>query len=244
MLNSYNFSSLQAAGKCLQYYKYLCVDKLKTDSPDSADMHFGTALHSGLEASLTGSDSIMAFEVYWNFVKGLKVNYARYGWDELLRQGIVFLNKFDKYYKDKLQIKQLEQRLYSSYNGINIEGTPDFIGLYNGVPTLLDFKTSAYKYDADKINCAEQLYLYTYLARQAGFEVEQIMYLVFVKGESASIQKPLIKTVTTQDLNRVLDNVQRICEDLNTRQHYNKNTRNCIMGTMKCEYFDKCWSNK
>lgn len=244
-MTSHSYSHISTAYRCGQLYKYLVIDNLKTDQPESGDMKFGTAIHLAIESILTNpkADYMGLFELFWDLERGHNNKYGRYTWDDLREQGHTLLARFERLHAKKFKAFKMEERLYGRIGNIEVEGTPDFIGDYEGKKSLIDFKTSGSRYNKDKIKVSEQLYLYTELARQAfGFIPEQVVYVVFVKGSNPSIQ------CISEDFNqtrstRILQNLEKQGLEIEQKIKNNSFTRNygaCIMGEMKCQYFDKC----
>lgn len=243
-MKSFSYSALTTAYKCNQLYKYLFIDKLDPKKPKSGDMAFGTAIHLGVEAILTqGVDSVGLFDLYWNIEKTRGNRYGRYTWENLREQGHVFLTRFERLHAKKFVVMEMEQRLYGSLSDIKIEGTPDFIGDYQGKKTIVDFKTSGTRYSKSKGRTSEQLFLYAELARQNyGFLAEQILYVVFIKGTNPSIQF-VSERVTETKINLVKANVALQAQELTTKIDTSKFTRNyanCIYGETKCDFFEVC----
>lgn len=236
---SWSYSMYSDAVKCLQYFHYVYVDRLAPpqDIPNG-DLIFGSALHSALNASLRGEDGEDVFLVYWDSYKTSKVKYGRYRWDALRSLGKEFIRKYARHGKKSVLLKG-EERLYAEYSGVRLEGTPDFIGTYDGVPCVADFKTSAYNYDKDRARISLQLYLYAYLAIQNGvIAPRRLSFIVFNKSGS-SIQ--LIHEEYSESLMRIhLDNMTAYCKMLGDEPP-KRNPNSCIIGQTKCQYFDVCW---
>lgn len=242
----YRYSAIDTAQTCLQKWKYLYIDKLPSE--ESIDMHFGTALHGGLQASLEGDDGELTFEVLMQSALGQEMRQGRRDHAELMELGKVFISRFNRLHKKKFQPKYLEQSLSGKIGPYEFEGTADFIGDFDGVPSILDFKTSNYPYPKEKIQLNEQMPLYSELAKQClGYEAKQLVYYVFCKAD-ARIQ--VISTDTNKNfIDKRLENVVRW---VNMLEPYSlntvgpgveapKNMRSCIMGKdYKCGFYDKC----
>ena len=243
-MSSLSFSQYSTALECLRKYKLLYVDKLRIDGPESGDLHFGSALHMGINTLLQGGTLESAhqqFSIYWASLADQPMVYGRFTHSPLGDMGMRFLSNFDMRFKDKFKLEFAEERLYAEYDGIKVEGTPDFVGTYDGVFTLADFKTSSQNYDPAKIQVSIQLYLYSYLYQQkTGRLPDQIMYFVFNKA-LGSIQKPLTQPVTEKTMRKVLDEFAAYASIIH-ESTYPKNLNNCFNWGRKCEYFDKCLS--
>lgn len=209
-------------------------------------MAFGSAIHLGIESFLTGDDGKEDFITYWDIEKTKDNRYSRYGWSELRAQGLILLSKFSTRYAKRIKIHQMEQRLYGEYKDIKLEGTPDVVGDFDGVPSIIDFKTSGANYHKEKIRTAEQLYLYSYLAKKhLNYEVKQIVYIVLVKGNTPSIQTALVRELNQEESNRVLEDIYTDCKQLELMQvkkTFTRNLNSCIFGEKgECDFFRTCF---
>lgn len=242
--NSFWFSKLSDALTCPQKYKLKYIDEIPPDEVPSGDMHFGTALHTALHSEFEDDTGLLTFHMYWDSINPDKCEWGRFKYDDLRYQGEILINKFIKNHKKHFKPLYMEQRLFGKIGKHKFEGTPDFIGEYKGNLTLVDWKTSGYRYDKDKIYNAEQLMGYVYLAqKEYGIKIDQIMYLTFVKGTVPSVQNPIILKLTDDMLNNTIKNIESIIEDLTARQFFPKNSRSCSFGKVKCPYFERCWKN-
>lgn len=245
---SYSYSQLQAAYRCQTYYKLLYVDKLIPTVPKNADLMFGSAVHFALEQYLTSSADIKeAFHIYWDR-ECEKLSYGRFKQGELETQADILLTRFVNLHAKKIKVKQLEQRLYGTLHGdsnslIKVEGTPDLIGEYSGKLSIIDFKTAGYRYPNEKIFLNEQMYLYSHLARQNKFDIEQIVYIIFIKGSVPSIQT-LVRPLDIVELDKVLVNIKAQClqlDNLHKTNQWSYNSNSCKMGARQCDFFEQCW---
>lgn len=236
-MESWSYSQFSAALKCLRYFKYVYIDRLDSGSLVSGDLAFGSALHSAINSVLLGGDSGDVFSIYWDSYKDKDVKYGRFNWEELRTLGLNFISKFERLHAKKYEIHTAEKRLYASYRGIKFEGTVDFYGKYNGSTSLRDFKTSGYQYSRDKPLCALQLSLYAFLVRGLGEPIETLGYTVFNKG-TGSIQDltwEFDEKKMYWDMDELVDYLELI-----DKGRYPANLNSCIMGSMKCDYFEVC----
>jgi hypothetical protein len=120
------------------------------------------------------------------------------------------------------------------------EGTPDFFGDLDGIPTLLDFKTAASRYDDDKLACADQQRLYSYLIqRELKVEVKQIAYLVFIKSVKTPAIQLQVSPLDQAELTSRLLNIEAQARQL-TQGEYPKNYGSCNDWGRRCAFFSKC----
>lgn len=240
-MNSFNYSAIDTAYRCNKLYQYIYVDKLKTNEPESGDILFGTGIHAAIQACLEGGNGVETFSIYWNSIKSSNVSYGRYSWDALSSQAITLIARFERLHAKKFKIFEMETRLYGSLpNGIKIEGTPDFLGDFEGVPSIVDFKTSGNRYPKEKIECSDQLMLYSALASQArDYTAHQVVYCVLIKATTPDIQ--IIKAPLLQsELAKRISNIQDICNELKSKQVFTQNFSQCMAFGRRCAFYDKC----
>lgn len=236
----WSYSNYSTAAQCLRKYKLAVVDKIIPESPLSGDMVFGSALHSAINAVLTGQDGGSVFQLYWSSYKTKDLEYGRFGWEELSKLGAEFIRKFVKGHATKYKLEAAESRLYGEYKGVVLEGTPDYFGLYNDQPCLRDFKTSSRNYPPEKADCALQLYLYSYLhIRNGGKTPVTLGYTVFNKG-TGSIQD-LTWEFSGSKMYEALDDLVDYCSKINEFEaSYPKNLNSCLDYGRKCAYYGIC----
>lgn len=238
-MTSWSFSHYSLALQCLRKYKYVCVDKIIPDVPERGDLVFGSALHSAINACLTGEDGPSTFEIYWSSYQDKEIEYGRYGWKELAKLGAEFMRKFAKYHAPKYEFILGEKRLYAKYKSVNLEGSPDALTKYNGEITLADWKTSGYNYPQEKTT-SMQLNLYAFLLLENGYSVENLQYLVFNKG-TGSIQN-LTWKFSKDKMLEYLDSMADYCYDFQNRLTFPKNINACLNFNRPCEFYEICES--
>lgn len=236
-MKTFHYSEINAAYTCLQKYKYIYVDRLKTDTA-SADMHFGSAIHLGLKAYFQNQDPIAMFDMYWNSVKTDKMKYTSKDWEQLRDMGHVFITRWAKREAKYYKPIYVEEMLQAKLGNFILEGTPDFIGNFDGELAIVDWKTSAREYDKKKIKVNEQMYIYAYMVKETlKLDVKKLAYCVFIK-----LPEPRIQTIevdlTDAKLKDMIDNVKLMCEDLSNRTAFPKNRNSCGY----CEFYSKCYT--
>ena len=236
---SFWHSKINAARSCYEKYRIEYVDGSAGPMVKSDALEFGLAVHSGLEEALLGGDGVHTFTLYWDDLKEADIEYKRFDWTYLRRIGVVLLEKFQKYHLKHIKPEIVEVRQYGTVKGHMFEGTPDVAGVYKGTPSIIDFKTSAYRYDKAKIKIADQLVGYDLLLRNGQvYQAEQLVYMVFVKS-TGSIQV-LTEPLTQAMRERIIENTRLWIDDLKSRTQYPKNYNSCIIGQNKCPHFDRC----
>jgi len=240
----FNYSALSTAQDCLQKYKYRYIDGIKEPGPESIDLHFGTAMHMGIEAILNGDlDYQDTFNLYWDSIREQPLSTGAFSWEALKEQSEVFLSRFVRLHAKKFGKGDLEITLD---NG-ELFGTPDFIGEYEGVLSVVDFKTSRSAYIKEKISLNEQMKIYAYLYHKKTLAMPvQLVYTVFVKFPEPRIQV-LKHQITAQDIEEAMLNVRKqieLIKVVDEKKAYTKNTNNCMKGSWKCPYYSMCHKEK
>lgn len=238
-------SKISDARKCLRYYKLKHIDGLKVEEEKSADLEFGSAMHLGLNGILTGDGGADLFTIYWDSVKDTGLAYGRCDWAQLKEIGEVLLARFERLHAKHFEMFKAEERIFAKIGDFAFEGTPDFLGKYKGVPSVVDFKTAGYRYDKLKIISDEQMRFYAYLAKKHyDYHPQQLVYAVFIKDPKAPSIQVVTSELTDSILCTTIENVTDTCEDLVERRKFPMNTSNCIMGTRVCPYFQSCFGVK
>lgn len=247
MKMEFRYSAIDTSYRCLKKYQYQYVLGIKPET-GSYDLHFGSCLHIALNSILENNcfskNALEVYEAEWQRTSPDNADYGRYNRDDYFSMAKAFLDKFERlHYKnyDPLYLEVYMQFMVDKYK---FSGTADFIGNYKGVPSIIDFKTSASPYEPAKIEVNEQLYLYAYAAKQVfGFEAKQIVYSVFVKNNERRIQT-VVFPLTDKKLSDMLDNVRSQCKLISEQFEFPKNRNSCLIGGRKCEYYKRCYGSE
>ncbi len=222
-----HYSEMQAFLDCPAAYKRRYIDKIR-DTEESSALHGGTALHLAIKEHFEGGDAEQTYLMYWDSLKDTPMTYYRHDWQQLRDLGIRWLRLFIKMHAKKFTDFKMEQMIEAPLffddiydNGeISIEGTFDMCGLYDGILTMTDWKTSGYPYKENKIIKNPQMYLYAHMYRHNYGELpKQIQYKTFCKG-TGGIQT-LQKELTEENLSRQLDNCRAIIKLMLAAKAYN-----------------------
>lgn len=179
------------ACNCLACFHKSYVLGDKQPGPQSADLEFGTAMHSAINAIWHNEEGEDVFNVHWESLRDKELTYSRFKYDDLRDLGVKFCRRFKSHYAHRFSIDKAEIRLQGDFEGLRLNGQFDYYGGLDGDLALLDLKTSAYNYPAEKKDVALQLNLYAYLMLQNGYEPpSKLGYIVLSKG-GGSIQAPL-----------------------------------------------------
>lgn len=242
--DGYYYSKLSIANTCLRKYKYQFIDELPIHQEPSPDLEFGTAMHMALYSALNGRDAQVVFKLCWDAQKGKHLKYGRFNHEQLEDIGRTLLDKFVRFQLKHFEPSVMEQRMfYTTPDGIKIEGTADVIGQYKGIPSIVDFKTSAYRYLPSQLTVSDQLYLYAWLADKClGYKAQQIVYMVFQKS-TLQIQT-IIKPLTRDKLADMVDNILVQCRRLSQETEFPANRLGCLKGQYRCPFWNTCYGKE
>lgn len=241
-VKSYWHSKLQDFRLCPTYYKNKHVNG-DTTVVKSMDLEYGSAIHLALNDILIGGNGLDIFEIYWASVSS-DLPKSRLGKEELHEVGLEHLRKFKKMHQHHFKPVFMEERLFMKLPAYELEGTPDFVGQYKDILSIVDFKTAGYRYDKNKIICEEQLSLYSSLViHNLKITPIQKVYVVFIKDPKAPSIQIIKKELTSNDIASTLENINRVIHNINQcdKTGYYKDTSNCIRGKLVCPYLNKCF---
>ena len=132
--------------------------------------------------------------------------------------------------------------IFSTIGPYELEGTPDLVGEYLGVPSIIDFKTSSRKYDPRQTIADEQMRGYALMLEKEGlYTAEQIVHIPFVKHHTnPRIQTPIIIKLTEETKAGTIENIENTCTEIREKKVFIKNTKQCVSGPIICPFFEKC----
>lgn len=242
-MSGLSYSNYIALRRCGQFYKLSVLDKVP--QPMNVNFEFGSALHAGLNTSLETKDAEAAmdvFQAYWESVAGKGMAYERHSHDQLAEMGVKFVSRFTSKYAKDMKLLTGEVRMKAPFSRelglLTLEGTPDALVEWNGKNVLLDFKSSAYNYEAEKSVVSLQMNLYAWLLEQNGYKVDDLCYVVFNKG-TTTIQTPYC---VPYDRDKALEMISDMVGFfLRNVGHYEKNPTACVMGKQVCAFFGRCF---
>jgi len=234
------FSKLNDYRTCPKLYEAKHIHGIVPEEK-GLDSEFGSALHYGIAECLSGRDGVEGFQMYWSTVDK-RLRKFKFGPDALEKMGPIFIERFARLHAKHFKPFRIEERIYTKFDQHLVEGTPDFLGEYKGVPSIVDFKTSSAKYAKEKIECEEQLSAYGEMsARELGYTPEQRVYVVFVKDFNDPSIQILKSELTYVVRSSTLENMKATIEEIKARKQYPMNTLSCVRGSIVCPNFANCW---
>lgn len=196
----------------------------KIQAEKSSALEFGTALHLGIRTILDGEDGTAPFLMYWNSLKNTHMQYYEHSWNDLKELAVEsFLSNFKTRHAKKFTDFNQEVPLTMPFmKDHELQGTADFIGLYEGKRTIADWKTSSRAYKKNKIDLNLQMYIYSKMYAYTTDKVpEQIMYKVFNKkdGSINTIKKDLTP-IYLDDIFTLVENTTKSMLNVVERKEY------------------------
>ncbi len=229
---SWSYSMYSSAVSCLQCFKRSYIDGIRSGQ-DSADLAFGSAMHSAFNSIWSGEDGEQTFQIFWGSYEGKDLTYTRFKYPELAQLGMKFCKRFKEKYAERFVLHKAEERLYGKFNDVKLEGQFDYYGLVDGKLTLLDLKTSGYNYPEDKKAVALQLNLYAWLCVENGLpKPEQLCYLVLNKGQG-TIQTPMVWEFDHTRAKEMLTEMTTYCKLFEGQDTWPRNP-NCLRHNHDC----------
>lgn len=244
-IKPFRYSTISDYYRCPTFYKLKHIDGLDDGLNKSADISFGTAVHLGMQDLFEGGDGITVFKLYWSMEEAKGLQSTRYGHADLMKIGTALLEIFRDEHMKKFSVNMLEQKMTAELGEHTFSGTADFVGEYNRVLSIVDWKTSAMPYDQYKLTYNEQLYGYAYLVKKAlGLDIKQIVYGVAVKDDKNPRWQFRTAPLEERVLKEKMDNVELSCSNIKGTKVFSKNPLECVRGKRPCAFFNVCYGAK
>ncbi len=203
---------------------------------ESVPLLYGSGVHLTLKTHFEGGDPFAVWDMYWNMVKLKELDYGRDSWDylnDITKTKFLpnFLKLHAKKFTDTKQEQTIGMNLSRISDRVRLQGTYDMLCDYEGVPTLVDWKTSAREYKQEKLERNPQLYIYAALCKHAyGSLPKQLMYKVFIKGEGRiqTLKIDLTETSLQLQMENVYSIVEQMLQMIESNSYYcNYNNQYC-----------------
>lgn len=203
------------------FYDRHILGKIKLQR--SSALEYGTALHLGIRTILDGEDGVEPFIMYWDSLKDTHMQYYEHSWKNLRELAVDnFLPNFKSRHSKKFSNYSQELQMSTGFlDKHSIKGTADFFGSYEGIPTVVDWKTSSRAYRKNKIEVNLQLYVYAKLIKETqGITPKQIMYKVFNKkdGSINTLKKELTESEIDDSFKLIENAAKNMLHAIETKQ--------------------------
>lgn len=224
---------------CPEQYRLYYIESLRLKRPAAA-LVFGQAIHVAL-ARLLGKDedAIKVFESAWEQAKPLDLTFtSRESWQGLRATGEQLLEKFLKNERRRLtSILAVEKpfRLAVTALPVPFVGIIDLIAEMDGQATVVDFKTSGSRYEADDVILSDQLTAYQITEP----ETTRTGLCVFLKLKEPRVEWQFAERNGSR-LTEYLAKVALVTEEIAARRFYKRPGRWCAW----CDYLPVCTGDR
>jgi hypothetical protein len=217
---TYSYTQISQYLACPRRYRFRYLDGWN-EKETRASMLFGRAFEQALAAFFLRQDSAAVFSDEWAKVRELELVYAKgESWDQMLHQGFHLLQRLAQ--DDRLRIPQPERHLQVKVlrplgAGNDFIGFIDALGTLDGIPCLLDWKTTSSCYPAepaDIVKLDPQLICYSWLT-----DMPEVALVVFVRKKLAEIQY-LRATITATQRQEFGSLVERTVRQIQQAEFY------------------------
>jgi hypothetical protein len=237
----HRYSELYTYFKCPKLFELTRIKGLSDGSEHNGDLLFGSAIHLAIQDILEGGEGTGVFEVFIDSLSD-DVVWGKLDKEALLPMGKRLLEIFKEEHKADIVPEHIEQRLEVELNGVKIGGTPDCLGLYKGIPSVIDFKTSAMPYDNIKGFVDAQMPLYAAMAKEIhGFEAKQGVYIVLVKDPRNPRIQVKKQTFDSKFILDRLSNTLLTFKQIEAMKEFPRNSASCKTWAGLCPLFKECY---
>lgn len=241
-------STLQGYYRCPKYFELKEILKVPTEEVENASLAFGSGMHMALESFFDGEghDPLEMFNMYWDTYKDKDIEYpARTTWETYSSDAEIFIDRFKRFQYKHLVPEIMEERFEIDLpSGNKLAGTPDFIGKYKDVVSVVDYKTSGRPYRDDELYSKEQMLIYAHFATLRDITPEQIVYIVFIRTPQGPRIQVKIRPIEQKDIDKTLHNIDTVCKAISETKEFHKNPGGCHMYGKVCPFFETCYGVK
>ena len=185
----YSYTQISQYVRCPRSYRYRYLDGWK-EKETRAAMVFGRCFESALGAYFRKEDCGAALFKGWEAYRDAPFEYKKgESWDRLLHQGIHLLERFAQ--DDRVCIRDPHQNLQVKKLRILTTGSEfvsylDAIGELDGIPCLIDWKTTTSRYPEEPqglLSLDPQLICYSWISG-----ISEVAMVVFVRKHAPEVQ--------------------------------------------------------
>ena len=146
---TYSFTQISQYLSCPRRYRHRYLDGWR-EKDTRAAMLFGRAFEQALSAYFRREDSTAVLFGEWALHRDSPLQYSNgTTWDRMLQQGIQLIERFAQ--DDRVRVRQPRKNLQTKFTrslpqGNDFVAYVDAIGRLDGVPCLLEWKTTSSRY--------------------------------------------------------------------------------------------------
>jgi PD-(D/E)XK nuclease superfamily len=199
--------------------RYLLQAKYGVYSPPGLAALRGSEMHHILETALTKGKELALIRIDHLTEKlQMYAPYFRAGLDGVLAE----LAKLEDF-----SIIKTEQKLSYNFDGeLVLVGRYDLLMSTSGLKSLVDYKTSSTKWDADKLLVGYQLPFYAYqLYKTENIKVDNLV-VINIYGQKTALIQSLVKPFIDEDINYIEALINYV-KAFDKRGVYEKSYTNC-----------------
>lgn len=224
---------------CPEQYRLYYVECLRPRVP-AVPLVFGQIVHLALSIHFRqGEDPVKAFEESWQSARAMALGYKkRESWESLMATGQALLAKFVREARPRItNVQASERRFELAIEGLALPliGITDLVADLDGKPTVIDFKTAAFAYEAHEAALSDQLTAY----QLAEPEAEQMALCVLVKTKEPRIEW-LVEERRPGQLVEFLDKAAYVAGEIAAGRFYKRPGKWCSW----CDYLPVCLGNE
>lgn len=232
-------SRIQRYLHCPEQYRLYYVEGLRPRAP-SASLVFGQVVHQALaDLFAHGVDPIESFQRAWHALREIELSYTkRDTWDSLRVAGELLLEAFVTKAAARIgEVSAVERRFELLLSEVELPfvGFLDLVAELDGVPTVVDFKTTATAFRPHEVTLSDQLSAY----RLAEPDVSHIALCVLVRGKAPRIDWHEGRR-SPEELEDYLDKVHLVAGEIARQRFYKRPGLWCTW----CDFLPVCTNHK
>ena len=185
---TYSYTQISQYLTCPRRYRYRYLDGWQEKDVRAA-MLFGRAFEQAVAALFRREDPGAKLFEQWAACKNMPLAYSAHdSWDSMLQQGLLLLQRFVQ--DGRVQVSQgTQQQIQFSRalsSGASFVAFVDAIGELDGIPCVLEWKTSSARYPDEPSGIAAldpQLICYSWMTG-----IDEVAQVVFVRKRTAEVQ--------------------------------------------------------
>jgi hypothetical protein len=195
---NYSYTQISQYLTCPRRYRHRYLDGWQEKDVRAA-MLFGRCFEEAVAALFRHQDPAAVLFEQWAPCKSLELSYSKGDtWDHMLQQGIQLLERFTQDGRVQIQQPHSHQQIRFSReltSGDSFVGFVDAVGELDGIPCVLEWKTSSARYQEEPAGIAAldpQLICYSWMSG-----IDDVAQVVFVRKRMVEVQY-LRATITDQ----------------------------------------------
>jgi hypothetical protein len=186
---NYSYTQISQYLTCPRKYRHRYLDGWQ-EKDTRASMLFGRAFEQALAALFRQEDPAAVLFEQWAHCKNMNLTYGeRDTWDRMLQQGIQLLERFAQDGRIRVTRPRNDQQIQFTrklHSGNSFVSYIDALGELDGVPCVLEWKTTSARYPEEPAGLAAldpQLVCYSWITG-----IDEVAQIVFVRKRLVEVQ--------------------------------------------------------